>query len=128
MKPREPTKTTAKEPNWYASAARPTAPGALTKAEPADLAQTEPEQKTSVGVSRRKVRWIVGIYVVVASIALASGRGFDAVYWAAVAFFFAVSLQPRERVPKLLRYFSIAVVLVLTVVQVVMLILQLKGH
>ena len=127
MKTQEPGKAEAGEPQWYASAARPSTPGGLTKAEPADLT-TEPEQHTGAGLSSRRVAWIVGIYVVVASVEVALGRWFDSIYWASVAFFFAISLQPRERVPKLLRYFSIAAVLVLTVVQVVMLILQLKGH
>lgn len=125
MKRQEPTKPATGEPQWYTATARPPTPGELTKAEPADIT-TEPEKHT--GLSSRRVGWIVGIYVVVASVEVALGRWFDSIYWAAVALFFAVSLQPRERVPKLLRYFAAAALLVLTAVQVVLLILKLKGH
>jgi len=133
MKTQERAKTAAEEPRWYASAAAPPTAGALKKAEPADIKTepadlaTEPEQNAGSVFSRRKVRWIVGIYVVVAAIAVAMGRGFDSIYWASIAFFFAVSLQPKERVPKLLRVFAITVMLALTVVKVVMLFIDLKN-
>jgi hypothetical protein len=127
MKTREREKGAAEEPRWYTAAAQPPAPGEMAQAEPADLKQAEPEKQTGAGVSSRKVRWIVGIYVVVATAAVALGNVFDSVYWASIALYFAISLQPRERVPKPLRYFSLAAVLALTVVQVVLLILKLKG-
>ncbi|MBV8858326.1 MAG: hypothetical protein JOZ02_15445 [Acidobacteria bacterium] len=126
MKTQEREKGAAGEPRWYESAARPSPPGQMTQAEPADLAGAEPEKSTGAGVSMRKVRWIVGIYVVVATAEVALGRWFDSIYWASVAFFFAVSLQPRERVPKPLRYFALAAMLALTVVKVVLVLLELK--
>ncbi|MFL6332800.1 MAG: hypothetical protein ACJ754_05575 [Pyrinomonadaceae bacterium] len=128
MKRQEPTKPATGEPQWYESAARVSTPGGLTKAKPGCVAKAEPGENPDAVGKRRKMRWIVGIYVVVATAAVATGNVFDSIYWAAIALFFAVSLQPRERVPKLLRYFSIAAVLALTAVQVVMLILKIKGH
>jgi hypothetical protein len=126
MKTQGRPKGAAEEPRWY-SAAHPSPPGEMTQAEPADLRQAEPEKQTGAGVSGRKVRWIVGIYVVVATIAVALGNVFDSIYWASIALLFAISLQPRERVPKLLRYFALAAVVALTVVQVVLLMLKIKG-
>jgi hypothetical protein len=128
MKTQEPTKSATGEPQWYASAARPSTPGELMRAEPADLTQAEPEESPEAVGKRRKMRWIIVTYVVIASAAVAMGHVFDSIYWAAIALFFAVSLQPRERVPKLLRDFSFAALLVLTAVQVVLLIMKLKGH
>jgi hypothetical protein len=124
MKTREPTKAADEEPRWYASAARPSTPGEMTKAEPADLAEAEPEE--DAGAKRRKMRWIVVLYVVIASVAVALGNVFDSIYWAALALFFAIAAQPRARVPKLLRYFATAAALVLAVIQIVMLILKIK--
>ena len=128
MKTQERTKAAAGEPRPYAPAAHPSTPGEMTKAEPADITKAEPEENSDAGAKRRKMRWIVGTYVVVATIAVALGNVFDSIYWASIALLFALTLQPRERVPKLLRYFAAAVVVVLTVVQVVLLILKLKGH
>ncbi|MDT5272176.1 MAG: hypothetical protein QOH49_4362 [Acidobacteriota bacterium] len=124
MKTQERTKAAAAEPRWYASAAQPSTPGEMTKAEPADLTQAEPEE--DAGAKRRKMRWFVILYVVIATVAVALGNTFDSIYWAAVALFFAIAAQPRERVTKLLRYFAAAAVLVLAVIQFVMLILKIK--
>src|SRR5215213_3303846 len=103
MKSQERTKTEAEEPPWYASAARPSTPGEMTKAEPADLTKGEPEENPDAGMKSRKMRWIVGIYVVVASLAVARGNVFDSIFWASLALFFAIAAQPREHVSKLLR-------------------------
>jgi hypothetical protein len=127
MKTRERTKSTAEEPRWYESAARPSAPGELTKAEPAGLTEAGPEEGEDAGAKSRRMRWIVIIYVLIATVAVALGNVFDSIYWAAIALFFAVAVQPRERVPKLLRYFSIAAVMVLGVVQIVLFILKHKA-
>jgi hypothetical protein len=128
MKTQERTKAAAGEPQWYAPAARPSTPGGMTKAEPADVTETEPEENPDAGAKRRKMRWIVVIYVVIATVAVALGNVFDSLYWASIAFFFAIAAQPRERVPKLLRYFAVAAVAVLAVAQFVLLILKGKGH
>jgi hypothetical protein len=128
MKTRERTKAAAEEPRSYASAARPSTPGEMTKAESADITKAEPEETPDAGVKSRKLRWIVILYVVSATVAVALGNVFDSIYWASIALFFAISMQPRERVPKLLRYFSIAAAVVLAVVQFVLLILKVRGH
>lgn len=125
MKTRERTKPTAEESRWYESAARPSTPGEMTKAEPADLAQAEDEENAVE--KGRRMRWIVVLYVVIATIAVALGNVFDSIYWAALAFFYALAAQPRERVPKLLRYFSAAAVIVLTVVVLVRLFMKNWG-
>ena len=126
MKTRDRTKAAVEEPRPYAPAARPSTPGEMTKAEPADITKAEPEETPDAGAKRRKLRWLVGLYVAVAAISVALGEGFDSIYWASLALFFAIAAEPRERVPKLLRYFAIAAVVVLAVVQVVLLILKLK--
>lgn len=124
MKTPERPKAGAGEPRWYASAARPAPPGELTKAEPDDLARAEPEEDAVA--QRRTLRWVVPIVVVAATISVAAGNVLDSIFWAAAALFYAIAARPRARVPKLLRYFSIAAVVVLAVVQLVMLILKLK--
>ncbi|MFL6257718.1 MAG: hypothetical protein ACJ74T_22155 [Pyrinomonadaceae bacterium] len=111
--------TRAEEPRLYATAARPSTPGELTKAEPAGITQAEPEENADAGVKSRKLRWIVGLYVVIATVAVALGNVFDSIFWASVAFFFAVSMQPKERVPKLLLYLAFAAMFVLTVIKVI---------
>ena len=127
MKTQEHTKAAVEEPRPYAPAARPSTPGEMTKAEPADITKAEPEKNPDAGEKRRMLRWVVGIYVIIATVSVALGNAFDSIYWASIALFFAIAAQPRERVPKLLRYFATAAVLVLAVVQVVQLILKLKG-
>ena len=127
MKTQERPKAAVEEPRSYASAARPSAPGEMTKAEPADITKAEPEETPDAAAKRRMLRWIVGLYVVIAAVAVALGNAFDSIYWASIALFFAIAAQPRGRVPKPLRYFSIAAVSVLAVVQIVLLILKLKG-
>jgi len=124
MKSQERTKTEAEEPPWYASAARPSTPGEMTKAEPADLVQAEPEE--DLVEKRRKMRWIVVLFVVIATVAVAIGNVFASINRAAMALFYAIAAQPRERVPKFLRYFATAAVLVFAVIQIVMLILKIK--
>jgi hypothetical protein len=126
VKTRGRTKSEAEEPHWYESAARPTAPGALTKAEPDDPARAEPEEDADAVEKRRKMRWIVVTYVPIATAAVAMGNVFDSMNWAALALFFAIAAQPRERVPKLLRYFATAAVLVLAIMQIVRWILHFK--
>jgi hypothetical protein len=127
LKTQERTKTAVEEPLSYASAARPATPGEMTKAEPADVTKVEPEETPDAGVKRRNLRWIVGIYVVIATVSVGLGNAFDSIYWASIALFFAIVAQPRERVPKLLRYFAIAAVVVLGILQLVLMILRLKG-
>lgn len=127
MKTRKPTMHTAEESRWYESAARPSTPGEMTKAEPADLAQADDEENADADAKRRKMRWAVVVYVVVATMFVALGNVFDSIYWAAAALFFAISAQPRARVPKLLRYFATAAVIVLTAVVFVRLIMKLWG-
>lgn len=126
MKKQERTKTASEEPGWYTSAAHPSLPGELTKTEPADLVQGESEEEADA--KRRRRRWPIIIYVAVATMAVALGNVFDSMYWAAVALFFAIAAQPRERVPKLLRYFASAAVMVLAIIQTVMFILKSRGH
>ncbi len=109
MKTRERTQPEAEEPRWYESAARPSVPGGLTKAEAADPTRAEPAQDAGAGVNRRKkLRWLAGVYAVVAAVWLIAGREFDATFWAALAFLFAIEGESRRRVPKLLRYFAVA--------------------
>ena len=124
MKTRERTKPAADKPRPYASAEPPLTPGEMTKAEPADLVQAEPEE--DLVEKRRKMRWIVVLFVVIATVAVAIGNVFASINWAAMALFYAIAAQPRERVPKLLRYFATAAVLVFAVIQIVMLILKIK--
>lgn len=119
-----PERTKAGEPRWYESAAHPSTPGELTQAEPDERAQAESEEDAVA--KRRKMRWIVVTYVVIATVAVALGNVFDSLNWAAIALFFAIAAQPRERVPKLLRYFATAAVLMLAVIQIVMVILKIK--
>lgn len=120
MKKQERAEATPEEPGWYAAAARPSTPGEMTKAEPAGVTKAEPEESPDAGANRGRLRWIVGPYVAFASVSVAQGEGFESMYWASLAFFFAVAAQPPERVPKLLRYLSIAAVVVLGVVKTVM--------
>ncbi len=127
MKTRERSKPTGDESGWYASAARPSTPGEMTRAEPADLAQAEDEENADAGAKRRKMRRAVVIYVAVATMFVALGNVFDSIYWAAAALFFAISAQPRARVPKLLRYFSVAAVVVLTAIVFARLIMKHWG-
>ncbi|HEX8283844.1 MAG TPA: hypothetical protein VF588_10840 [Pyrinomonadaceae bacterium] len=126
MERRESTKA-VEEPTPYASAARPSTPGEMTKAGVADIARADSEESPDSGEKRGKLRWFVGIYVVLATLSVALGEGFDSIYWASLALFFAIAAEPRDRVPKLLRYFAVAAVAVLGVVKLVMLILKAKG-
>ncbi|HEX8721726.1 MAG TPA: hypothetical protein VF736_13915 [Pyrinomonadaceae bacterium] len=127
MKTREHTKAAGGEPPSYASAARPPAPGGLTKAGHAAPAQAEPAEDADAGAKRRWLRWAVGLYVAVATVAVALGNTFDSIYWASIALFFAVASRPRGRVSKPLRFFATAAVLVLAVVQIVKSILKARA-
>ena len=126
MKTRERTKPEAEGPQWYESAARPPGPGALTKAEPDGLVRAEPEENADAVRKRRKMRRVVVLYVVIATVAVALGNVFDSLNWAALALFFAIAAQPGERVPKLLRYSAVAAVLVFGIIQIVTLILKIR--
>ena len=127
MKTRERTKAEVEEPRSYASAARPSTPGEMTKAEPADIRGGESEQTPDARARMMWLRVMVGLYVAIATVSMATGKGLDAIYWASIALFFAVTAQPPERVPKLLRLFSIAALVVLGVIKIVMWILEAKG-
>ena len=126
MRTQERTKAAGGSSPSYASAARPPAPGELAKAEPAGIAQAGPEESADAGAKRKWLRWVVGLYVAIATVAVAMGNMFDSIYWASIALFFAVASQPRERVPKPLRYFATAAVLALGVFQLVRWILMLR--
>jgi hypothetical protein len=127
MKTQEFTKAATVEPRPYASAARPSTPGEMTKAEPADVERVESEPTQDAGTKLRRLRWMIVPYVAIATVSVAMGDAFDSIYWASIALFFAISAQPPERVPKLLRYFSIAAMVVLGVVKVVLWILKARG-
>ena len=127
MKTRESTKAAVGDSSSYASAARPPAPGEMTKAEPADVKGVEPEQTPEARAKLKWMRVLVGLNVVIATVSLAEGKGLDALYWASIALFFAVSAQPPGRVPKLLRVFSVAALVVLGVIKVVLWILEVRG-
>jgi hypothetical protein len=127
MKTQEFTKAAAVEPRPYASAARPSTPGAMTKAEPADVERAESEQTQDAGAKLRRLRWIVGLYVAIATVSVAMGDALDSIFWASIALFFALLAQPSERVPKLLRYFSIAALVMLGIVKTVLWILKTRG-
>jgi hypothetical protein len=99
----------------------------LTNAEAAGLTKAEPEETLDAGVNLRKVRWIAGLYAALAAVALATGEEFDAMFWASFAFFFALAGESRRRVPKLVRYFALALMVALGVAQLVRWILRARG-
>jgi hypothetical protein len=120
-------KGAVEEPRPYAPLARtPTADGAA-QAEHASVTKAEPEKDTDADWGRGKLQWVVGVYVVVAAVSGAVGERFESIYWTSFALFFAVATQPRERVPKLLRFFATAALTALVLIKVVMWILKLKG-
>ena len=127
MKTRERTEPAAEGFSSYASAARPSTPGEMTKAAPADVEGAAPEQTPEARTRLKWLRVAVGLNVAIAAFSMVMGKGLDALYWASIALFFAVMAQPPERVPKLLRIFSIAALAVLGLIKVVLWILEIKG-
>jgi hypothetical protein len=102
-------------------------PGGLAKAEPGGLAAAADGETPGAGPDYRKMRWLAGLYAGVAALWVAAGDGFDAIFWASLALYFALAGESRRRVPKLVKYAAIALVTVLGVIKVVRVILQVRA-
>lgn len=97
----------AGEPAWYASAARPSTPGELTKVPPAELAGTEPaalaaaesEESADARKNKAKLRRLAGLFAALAAFYLLLGEEWIAMFTAVCALSNALEGETRWRVP-----------------------------
>lgn len=136
MKRRESTKAAAGEPAWYASAARPSTPGELTKVTPAELAETEAdglasaesEESAESSKNKAKLRWLSGFQAAIAAFFLLLGEEWYAMFLAASALYNAIEGETRWRVPKFVKVCVTILSIAASILMFVMVILKVRGH
>lgn len=136
MKTRDFKKAADEEPAWYASAARPSTPGELTRVPPAELAETEPdaasaesEESADSSKNKAKQRWFAGLYAAIAAFSFVTGQ--EELYvmlLVACAFLAALEGETRWRVPKLVKICASVLVVVLSIMMFVLMILKSRGR